>query len=86
MIKYNLKCHKGHEFESWFSNSDEFEKLTREIIRVHLLPIKRINKSIMAPMISSSKSKHEEFEFTDKDFIYEKNKLLNLRKFIEKNF
>ena len=40
----------------------------------------------MAPMISSSKSKNEELEFTDKDFIYEKNKLLKLRKFIEKNF
>ena len=87
MIKYNLKCHKGHEFESWFSNSDEFEKLTkRKLLECIYCPSKRINKSIMAPMISSSKSKHEEFEFMDKDFIYEKNKLLNLRKFIEKNF
>ena len=87
MIKYNLKCHKGHEFESWFSNSDEFEKLTsRKLLECIYCPSKRINKSIMAPMISSSKSKNEEFEFTDKDFIYEKNKLLKLRKFIEKNF
>ena len=27
MIKYNLKCENKHEFESWFSNSKEFEKL-----------------------------------------------------------
>ena len=27
MIKYNLKCHNNHEFESWFSHSSEFEKL-----------------------------------------------------------
>ena len=87
MIKYNLKCHKGHEFESWFSNSDEFEKLTkRKLLECIYCPSKKINKSIMSPMISSSKNKNEEFEFTDKDFIYEKNKLLKLRKFIEKNF
>ena len=27
MIKYNLKCENNHEFESWFSNSEEYEKL-----------------------------------------------------------
>ena len=27
MIKYNLKCKNKHEFESWFSDSKEFEKL-----------------------------------------------------------
>ena len=27
MIKYNLKCHNNHEFESWFSDSKEFENL-----------------------------------------------------------
>ena len=30
MIKYILKCHKDHEFESWFSDSEEFEKLNRK--------------------------------------------------------
>ena len=30
MIKYILKCHNEHEFESWFSNSDEFEKLNNK--------------------------------------------------------
>ena len=27
MIKYNLKCKNKHEFESWFSDSKEFERL-----------------------------------------------------------
>ena len=27
MIKYLLKCKNKHEFESWFSESKEFEKL-----------------------------------------------------------
>ena len=30
MIKYNLKCKNKHEFESWFSDSKEFEKLLKK--------------------------------------------------------
>ena len=30
MIKYNLKCQNDHEFESWFSDSEEFEKLNKK--------------------------------------------------------
>ena len=30
MIKYNLKCQNNHEFESWFSNSEEFDKLNKK--------------------------------------------------------
>ncbi len=87
MIKYNLKCHNNHEFESWFSNSSEYEKLNKKkLLECIYCSSKKINKSIMSPMISSSKSKNEKFEFTDKNFIKEKNKLLKLRKFIEKNF
>ena len=30
MIKYNLKCKNNHEFESWFSDSKEFDNLKRK--------------------------------------------------------
>ena len=30
MIKYNLKCNNKHEFESWFSDSKEFDRLKEE--------------------------------------------------------
>ena len=30
MIKYNLKCSNDHEFESWFSDSNEFDKLNKQ--------------------------------------------------------
>ena len=30
MIKYNLKCKNDHEFESWFSDSIEFDKLNKK--------------------------------------------------------
>ena len=33
MIKYNLKCHNNHEFESWFSDSKEFENLEIDLLR-----------------------------------------------------
>ena len=87
MIKYNLKCHKDHEFESWFSSSEEFDKLNnRNLLECIFCSSKKINKSIMAPMISSSKNKNLQFEILDKNFYKNKKKLLQLRNYIEKNF
>ena len=87
MIKYNLKCHNDHEFESWFSNSKEFEKLNKKrLLECIFCSSKKINKSIMAPTILNSKEKDNQIKIIDKDFKDEKNKLLNLRKYIEKNF
>ena len=87
MIKYNLKCHQGHEFESWFSNSGEFEKLNnRKLLECIFCSSKKITKSIMSPMISSSKNKDRQFDILDKDLKDRKDKFLKLRKYIEKNF
>ncbi len=87
MIKYNLKCHNEHEFESWFSNSEEFEKLNKKkFLECIFCSSKKINKSIMAPMISSSKIKDKQADIIDKNFKNEKDQLFKLRKFIEKNF
>ena len=30
MIKYNLNCCNDHEFESWFLDSNEFDKLNKK--------------------------------------------------------
>ena len=87
MIKYNLKCENDHEFESWFSNSEEFEKLNkRKLLECIFCSSKKIKKSIMAPMISNTKNKAIKFDIIDKDYNERKNKLLQIRKFIEKNF
>ena len=86
MIKYILKCENNHEFESWFSNSDEFEKLNKKkLLDCIYCSSKKINKSIMAPMISSSK-KDEQVGIVNKNLKDEKNKLLQLRRYIENNF
>ena len=87
MIKYNLKCENDHEFESWFSNSKEYDKLNKKrLLECIFCTSKKINKSIMAPTILNTKKKDKQIEIINKDFKDEKNKLLSLRKFIEKNF
>ena len=86
MIKYNLKCQNEHEFESWFSNSEEFEKLKNKgLLECIYCNSKKIKKSIMSPMISSSRNKKDSSEINEA-FKNEKNKLLFLRKYIENNF
>ena len=63
MIKYNLKCQNNHEFESWFSNSEEFEKLNqRGLLDCIYCSSKKIDKSIMAPMIVNSEIKNEQIK------------------------
>ena len=87
MIKYILKCHNDHEFESWFSNSKEYDKLNKkQLLECIYCSSKKINKSIMAPTILNSKEKNKQTEIINRDFRDEKNELLNLRKYIEKNF
>ena len=87
MIKYNLKCENNHEFESWFSNSKEFDKLNgKHLLSCIYCSSKKINKSIMAPMVSNSKTKDMYLEITNKELKFEKDKLIKLRSYIEKNF
>ena len=88
MIKYNLKCNNDHEFESWFSDSKEFERLkTRKLLECIYCNSKKIKKSIMAPMISVSKNNNaNKFQINKKILQKQRNKLIKLRNFIEKNF
>ena len=88
MIKYNLKCNNSHEFESWFSESKEFERLkTKKLLECIYCNSKIIDKSIMAPMISVSKNDSiNKSEINNNILQKERNKLIKLRNFIEKNF
>ena len=86
MIKYNLKCKRKHEFESWFSDSKEFEKLkSKKMIECIFCKTKSIEKSIMAPNVLSQEQKQKD----KKSIKYIKKiqkDLLKMRNFIEKNF
>ena len=87
MIKYNLKCHNNHEFESWFSDSNEFDKLkNKKLLECIYCSSKKISKSIMSPMISVAKEKKIEFEKLNRYLKEEKNQLIKMRNYIEKNF
>ena len=86
MIKYILKCKNKHEFESWFSDSEEFDKLDKKnLLECIYCSSKKISKSIMAPMVSVEK-KEVNLPKIDKIMINEKKKLIKLRNYIEKNF
>ena len=87
MIKYNLKCENDHEFESWFSDSKEFEKLNKkDLLECIFCSSSKIQKSIMSPMVSGVKSEQENKNLISKELISERNKLLKLRNYVEKNF
>jgi len=88
MIKYNLKCHKNHEFESWFSNSIEFDNLNKKgLLECIFCSSKKIEKSIMAPMLSTlKKNKEEKTKEVYKNLRDQRKNLLQLRKYIESNF
>ena len=86
MIKYNLKCDNKHEFESWFSDSEEFDKLdNKNLLECIYCSSKKISKSIMAPMVSVEK-REANLPKIDKIMMEEKKKLTKLRNYIEKNF
>jgi len=88
MIKYNLKCSNNHEFESWFSDSLEFDRLNKKkLLECIYCSSNKIKKSIMAPMVSGIKSQEENLYSFKKSFSKKKKEdLLKLRNYIEKNF
>ena len=78
MIKYNLKCHKGHEFESWFSDSNEFENLNKKkLLECIFCDSKKISKSIMSPMVSIVNENNNKF---DNSINVKRYELIKLRK------
>ncbi len=87
MIKYNLKCDNDHEFESWFSDSNEFNKLNKKkLLECIYCSSNKIQKSIMSPMVSGIKLNEDKMSLLDQKLLNEKNQLIKLRKHIEKNF
>ena len=87
MIKYNLKCNNNHEFESWFSDSNEFNKLNKKkLLECIYCSSNKIQKSIMSPMVSGIKSNEENTNLLNQKLLNDKNQLIKLREHIEKNF
>jgi len=54
LIKFSLKCNKGHEFESWFSDNESFEAQSeRGLVACPFCTSTTIEKALMAPNIST---------------------------------
>ena len=87
MIKYNLKCENDHEFESWFSDSQEYDKLDKKkLLECIYCSSNKIKKSIMSPMISGKKLNSDSFNIFDQKLLDDRDKLIKLRKYVENNF
>ncbi len=53
MIKYSLKCADGHQFESWFQNSEAYDKLVNAgQLACAVCGSGKIEKSLMAPRVN----------------------------------
>ncbi len=58
MIHYNLRCDKGHAFESWFQSSSAYESQEkRKLINCPACGSAKVERAIMAPQIVSKKGR-----------------------------
>ena len=83
MIKYNLTCKCNCTFDSWFASSEEFGRLMeKKLITCIECNSNNVNKSIMAPNVSSSK------KIDNINYKFQKNirkKIIEYQKFIKEN-
>ena len=83
MIKYNLTCKCNCTFDSWFASSEEFGRLMKKkLITCIECNSNNVNKSIMAPNVTSSK------KIDNINYKFQKNikkKIIEYQKFIKKN-
>ena len=83
MIKYNLVCKCKKTFESWFLNSAEYETLKKKkLINCIYCNSTSIRKSVMSPNLTTKSNKISKNNMIEKTI---KQKLANLRKYIEVN-
>lgn len=58
MIRYNLRCDKGHAFESWFQSSSAYEaQEKRKLVNCPACGSAKVERAIMAPQIVSKKGR-----------------------------
>ena len=58
MIHYNLRCKKGHAFESWFQSSSAYEQQERrKLVSCPICGSSDVERAIMAPQIVSKKGR-----------------------------
>ena len=83
MIKYNLVCKCRGTFESWFSNSTEFDSLRKKkLIKCIYCESLSVKKTVMAPNLRSKSNKVFKKTKLEKNI---RKQLLDFRRYIQKN-
>jgi hypothetical protein len=60
MIHYNLRCAKGHAFESWFQSSSAYEtQERRKLVSCPVCGSTDVERAIMAPQIVRKKGRKD---------------------------
>jgi len=60
MIRFSLHCDHGHEFEGWFRDNADFDRQSeRRLVSCPVCNSPEIQKSLMAPAVSTSRSKEQ---------------------------
>ena len=58
MIRYNLRCERGHAFESWFQSSSAYEaQEKRKLVNCPICGSAKVERAIIAPQIVSKKGR-----------------------------
>ena len=58
MIRYSLRCERGHAFESWFQSSSAYESQEkRKLVTCPACGTAKVERAIMAPQIVSKKGR-----------------------------
>jgi hypothetical protein len=60
MIRYHLRCERGHTFESWFQSSAVYESQEkRKLVNCPACGSAKVERAIMAPQIVSKKGRND---------------------------
>ncbi len=58
MIRYSLNCEHDHEFEAWFSTSDDYDdQAARGLVECPWCASRQVRKAIMAPAVAGTKKR-----------------------------
>lgn len=60
MIRFGLLCDREHDFDGWFSSSDDFDmQLKRGLIACPHCDSIKVSKALMAPTVSTGRRKEK---------------------------
>ena len=64
MIRYALSCDNAHEFEGWFSSSEDYDRQKGlGLVSCPVCQSQRVEKTLMAPSVATARKKEESRAF-----------------------